>query len=56
MKCMSIANWNPNGAVYTGSQVVAAELGKEYHVTLTDGIYPQSKATLLETRIQVVLH
>eukprot|EP00731_Ephydatia_muelleri_P017634 Em0010g732a len=35
---VSIANWNPNGAVYTSSQVVAAELGKEYHVTLTDGI------------------
>ena len=37
---VSIANWNPNGAVYTGSQVVAAELGKEYQVILTDGDIP----------------
>ena len=37
---VSIANWNPNGAVYTGSQVVAAELGKMYHVILTDGDIP----------------
>ena len=33
---VSIANWGPNGAVYTGCQIVAAELGNIYRVTLTE--------------------
>ena len=37
---VSIANWEPNGDAYTGSQMVAAELGKVYQVSLTDDGIP----------------
>ena len=35
-----IANPDPNGDAYTGSQMVAAELGKVYRVSLTDDGVP----------------
>ena len=37
---VSIANQDPNGAAYTGSQVVSAELGNVFQVILTDGDVP----------------